>query len=151
MKKVWMYIGAGCVAIASLAASSWALQDQKTLFPERATAIFVHRIERRLNLTDDQRAQIRNILATERPTILVLARKVQQQQQELRSHDGFDESYVRSFAEEHKATAIDALVERVRTEILQVLTPGQRAQAEQLRQEIASRSMTRLATLGDQL
>jgi protein CpxP len=115
--------------------------------------MFVHRIESQLNLTEAQRIQIKTILQTEKPAILALAERVRQERAQLASRQTFDEAYVRSFAQQHESTMEDALVEqeKVRTEILQVLTPEQQQKAEQIREDIRSRFFERLTTIGDQL
>lgn len=113
----------------------------------------VRRIERQLNITGAQRERIRTILKTEQPTLEKLASSVRQQQEQLNSSDSFDEAAVRAFAPEHASTTEDVLVERekVRTEIMQVLTPDQRKMAEQIRRTLFVQLANRLSAIGDQL
>lgn len=151
MKKTWLAVGIGCTVAIGLAASTVATQEQDCWLSQRTSALLVQRMERRLNLTDAQRDQIKTILNTERPTILALASRAQEEQKELQSRTSFDEASIREFAQQHESTIEDVLVERerVRIEIRQVLTPAQRIQLQQLRQEMASRFFARLTTLGD--
>lgn len=153
MKKSWTAIcGVSALGVA-LAASAAALQNDGGWFQQRACALFVHRVERQLDITDAQRDQIATILKTEKPVIQSLAATVHLEQEQLLSRQSFDEAYVRAYAQQHESTMEDVLVERekVRTEILAVLTPDQRAKARQLRQTIYSHFSDRLAELGDDL
>jgi Spy/CpxP family protein refolding chaperone len=127
MKTRWGIIAGVCAFGIALTASAAAFQDQDGWMQRRVSGLFIHGVERELNITDAQRMQIRTILQTEKPTILMLAERARQERTELVSRQTFDEAYVRSFAQQHESTAEDALVERerVRTEILQVLTPEQ--------------------------
>lgn len=153
MKKSLMTIGATALLALAFAASAVALQSDDGWFRQRAAEVFVHRIERQLDITDAQREQIRTILKTEQPTIEALAMRVRQEQEQLNASGTFDEARVRAFAREHESTTEDALVERekVRAQIMQVLTPDQRKEAEQIRQKFAAQLANRLSSIGDQL
>lgn len=153
MKKSLVAIGSVSLLGFALAASAVALQDDNPWFRQRATGVFVRRVERQLNITDAQREQIKTILKTEQPTIEALAARVREEQQQLHASDIFDEARVRAFAQEHVSTTEDVLVERekIRTEIMQVLTPDQRKQAEQIRRRFSIQLTDRLSTIGDQL
>jgi protein CpxP len=153
MKTRWGISAAACALGIVLVASAAGSQDKDCWMQRRVSQMFVHRIESQLNLTEAQRIQIKTILQTEKPAILALAERVRQERAQLASRQTFDEAYVRSFAQQHESTMEDALVEqeKVRTEILQVLTPEQQQKAEQIREDIRSRFFERLTTIGDQL
>jgi Spy/CpxP family protein refolding chaperone len=153
MKKSLIAIGSVSLLCLALAASAVALQDDNPWFRQRATGVFVRRVERQLNITDAQREQIRTILKTEQPAITTLVARVREEQQQLHASDTFDEARVRAFAQEHVSTSEDVLVERekVRTEIMQVLTPEQRKEAEQIRRKFSAQLADRLSVVGDQL
>lgn len=153
MKTQWGIIAGVCALGIALTASAAAFQDQEGWMQRRVSGLFIHRVERELNITDAQRMQIKTILQTEKPTILALAERARQERMQLASRQTFDEPYVRSFAQQHESTVEDALVERekVRTEIGQVLTPEQQQKAEQIREDLRSRFFERLTTIGDQL
>ena len=153
MKTRWGVFAAACVLGTAIVASTADAQDNECWMQRRISQMFVHRIESQLNLTEAQRIQIKTILQKEKPTILALAKRVRQERAQLTSRQTFDEAYVRTFAQQHESTMEDALVERekVRTEILQVLTPEQQQKAEQIRENLRSRFFERLATIGDQL
>jgi Spy/CpxP family protein refolding chaperone len=91
-----------------------------------------------LDLTDQQQAQIKSILAQEHTQLQPLvaeARQVHQQVQTAALSDNFDASQVRSILEQHKDDLINLAVEAARTEnqVVKVLTPDQRAKLEKLR------------------
>lgn len=153
MKRSFLAIGSVSLLGLALVASAFALQDDGPWFRQRAAGMFVRRIERQLNITDAQREQIRTILKTEQPTIAALAARVRQDQEQLNASGIFDEAAVRAFAREHVSTTEDVLVERekVRTEIMQVLTPDQRKEAEQIRRALSAQLTDRLSAIGDQL
>lgn len=153
MKKSLIVVGLIIASGAALIASAHALQNDDGWFRQRAAGAFVHRIERQLNITDAQREQIRAILKKERPTIQTLAAQVRQEQEQLNSRQIFDEAWVRNFAQQHASTTEDVFVERqkVRAEIMQVLTPDQQKRVGQLQETLSARLSDRLATIGDDL
>ncbi|SEG66194.1 protein CpxP [Bryocella elongata] len=118
----------------------------------RAQEFVLRRMEHRLGLTDGQREQIRGIVKTEQPVIVDLARRVHALNEELQGQPGFDEAQVRAFAKAHESTAEDVLVERekIRTEVLQVLTPEQREKLQEMRAERVSQLVDRLSALQNQ-
>ena len=153
MKKSLAAVGVICALGAAVVASAAVLQNNESWFGQRVTGVFVRRVERQLDITDAQREQIRAILKNEQPTIQALAARVREEQKQLNSGQSFDEQRVRSFAQEHASTAEDVLVERqkVRSEIMQVLTPDQQKIAEQLQQDFSARLSNRLTKIGDEL
>jgi Spy/CpxP family protein refolding chaperone len=151
MKWNWLIITIGtCLTGGVIAASAATPQSNSGTFADNFVA---HRLEHKLNLTDAQRTQLRAILQAERPTIQALAVRLRNENQQLTARDTFDEAFVRSVAAQHDATMTDVLVERekVRTEVLQVLTPEQRAKLKQLRAAMSERLATRLTNAPDQL
>ncbi len=152
MKKHWKMVGVACALGAGLAVSAAALQDDNGWFAQRASGMMIRRIERQLNLTDDQIQRIKTILQTERPEIQQLTARVHEERLQLEVQP-YDEATVRAFAQQHESTLEDVMVERekVRTEIQQVLTPEQRKQTAEMRETLYARFVDRLTTLGDQL
>lgn len=152
MKKTWMIVGAATVLSAGLVASAAALQQEDGWFAQRASGMMVRRVERQLNLSEEQIEQIRSILHTERPAIQELAARVHQERAQLEAQP-YDEATVRTFAQQHESTLEDVMVERekIRAEIDQVLTPAQRKQAAAMRETLYARFTERLATLGGQI
>jgi Spy/CpxP family protein refolding chaperone len=134
-------------AVATLAAGAQSNDDNGFL----TRGFIVRRIEHKLNITAPQRAQIKTILQTEKPAIQALVVRVHEENQQLTAKDTFDEQYVRTFAQQHAATMTDVLVERekVRTEVLQVLTPEQREKVKKFRAAMSDRLANRLAGMPD--
>jgi periplasmic protein CpxP/Spy len=106
-----------------------------------------------LNLTTDQKAQIKTILVNERPTIQQLRQQIEADNEQLHSKSTFDESFVRGVAQQESGTLADAIVERekIRSEIFAVLTPDQQQKVEQLGTEVRAAVDDRIAHLGDAL
>lgn len=153
MRKLLVVVGLVCTVSAVLVASAASFEDNGDFVRRRAIGAVVRRIERQLNITDHQREQIRGILKTEQPTIQALAIRARQEREQLNSRHSFDEAWVRTFAQQHASTTEDALVERqrVRAEIIQVLTPEQRKKAERVEENFSVRILARLTTIDDEL
>ena len=89
--------------------------------------IFAHK----LDLTDAQQAQVKAIMAKEKPTFQPLMLQMaqgHQQLQQLVMSSGFDEAKVRELASQQTQTMTELTVQRARveSEMLQVLTPDQK-------------------------
>jgi Spy/CpxP family protein refolding chaperone len=113
----------------------------------------IRRIEGQSALTEAQRTPIKKILQAEKPRMIALAEKAEHERLQLDAHQGFDESYVRTFARQHVSTMEDAMLERekVRAAIWQILTPEQQQTADHIRADMRARFFERLSTVGDQL
>ena len=121
---------------------------------ERMRAGFLARhIMDDLNLTPDQKAQIKTILTNERPTIQALRQQIEQDNEQLHSKTTYDDAFVHSMAQQESATLADAIVERekIRSEIFAVLTPDQQQKLTQIGSEVRATVNDRLAHLGDGL
>ncbi len=93
-----------------------------------------------LQLSDDQRAQIKNIFANSRESIRPLHQQLQEKRTALReamAASPFDEERVRSLAQELSSVETEMIVQRARlmNEALGVLTSEQRAKLDELRQQ----------------
>lgn len=105
---------------------------------------FLDRASVMLDLTDQQEAQIKAILETEKPKVqpliaeLAVGRKALQ---EATDNGAFNEAQVKALADKQGETLAALIVEkeRVKTQIYAVLTPEQRAKAEQFRSRIEDR------------
>ena len=106
-----------------------------------------------LNLTDDQKAQIKTILVNERPMIQALRQQIEQENEQLHSKTTYDDTFVHSVAQQESATLANAIVERekIRSEIFAVLTPDQQQKLAQIGSEVRAAVDDRLAHLGDGL
>lgn len=99
---------------------------------------FLQRMAVVLNLSADQQSRIKSILAKERETTQPLREALRASRDKLRTATdagNFDEAAVRSIAASQAQTRTELIVAhaRTRSEIYNVLTPEQRAQAEKLR------------------
>ncbi|MGA8313938.1 MAG: Spy/CpxP family protein refolding chaperone [Terriglobales bacterium] len=86
---------------------------------------------RKLDLTDAQRAQVKDILTKEKPTIQPMILQMaqgHQQLQQLVMTGSFDEAKVRALAAQQTQTMTELTVQRARiaSELYQVLTPDQK-------------------------
>ncbi len=92
-----------------------------------------------LNLTDQQRAQMKDIMAKEKPTLSPLMQQVRQTQHQLRQLEmsqTFDEGKVRELASQQAQTMIELTVQRARvhSELFQLLTPEQKTKMNEMMQ-----------------
>jgi Spy/CpxP family protein refolding chaperone len=106
------------------------------------------RMAKQLNLTDDQKTQIKGIVAAEKPTVQPLFEQLKANRQALKAataNGQFDESQVRQLASQQAQTVASLIVEkeRVKAKIYGVLTPEQRTKAEQMRTKFESRMKER--------
>jgi protein CpxP len=106
-----------------------------------------------LDLTDEQQAQVKAIMAKEKPTfqplILQMAQSHQQLQQQLMT-SGFDEAKVRELASAQTQNMAELMVQgaRVEAELLQVLTPDQKTKLSTLMAQHQQRMMNRMSGQG---
>jgi len=99
-----------------------------------------------LDLTDAQRAQVKDIMAKERPNIQPLAQQLMQSRQQLRQiaeSGAFDEAKVRTLATQQSQTMIELEVQRTRiaSELFQVLTPDQKTKMDKFMSRHEQRMM----------
>jgi protein CpxP len=98
----------------------------------------------KLNLTDAQKNQMHSIMTEERPKIKPLVQNLKEgrdQLRTLRKSGQFDEAKVRAIAKGQADIRTELIVEkeRVKSKIYAILTPEQRAQAEQMRESWKAR------------
>lgn len=109
----------------------------------------INRIADRLELTPEQRAQIRQILEDERPTVQPMVADLLATRAALKKATAggtFDEAEVQRLAQ-HQGQTLGRLIverERVKAQIYQVLTPAQREKADQFRTRIEERIRERV-------
>jgi protein CpxP len=90
-----------------------------------------------LDLSSAQQDQIKQIWAKEKPTLEPLVQQVHQfhgQMEQLTDNGNFDEAKVRALANQQSQTMVELAVQhaRIKSEMLQVLTPDQRTKFAQL-------------------
>jgi periplasmic protein CpxP/Spy len=88
-----------------------------------------------LNLTADQKAQMKAIMQKEHPTLKPLFQQIHQTDLQIRqySEGAYDEAKVRTLATQESQTKVELAVQmtRIHNELFQVLTPDQQAQQKQ--------------------
>jgi protein CpxP len=145
MKRI--FLPAVLLLAASLPASA-----QDAVSAPQANRI-VRRMEHRLKVTDVQREQVKAILQQERPTLEQLHIQLSAEHAEMAQQTAFDEAHTRAIAAKYGDANTAALVERekLRTELLAVLTPEQQKKVEQLRARFDAAIGSVLPALGDNL
>lgn len=88
-----------------------------------------------LDLTEAQQAQVKQMVAAEKPTIMPLVQQLhqtRQQLQQLEQSSTFDEGKVRALASQQAQTMTELTVEKSKTanQIFNLLTPDQKAKAQ---------------------
>lgn len=111
---------------------------------QRFAARFQERIQEELRLTDEQKAQIRAIIEAARPTVAPLLREAAVNHQALNAataNGQFNETQIRAIAVRQGRVAANLIVEkeRVTTQIYQILTPEQRARAQEMKTQFETR------------
>ncbi len=109
---------------------------------------FVKRMAAELNLTEDQQAQIRQILEAERAAVEPLMKQLKAGRDQLRTlgADGFfNEAQVRVIAQQQAQAMTELIVskERAKARIAAVLTPEQRERAKQIMERFRQRMQNR--------
>ena len=97
-----------------------------------------------LDLTDAQRAQVKDIMAKEKTTMKPLMEQMRQAHQQLRQLEEsstFDEPKVRALASQNTQLMTDLIVQkaRIKNEMYQVLTPEQRTKLAKFEERHAAR------------
>jgi len=95
---------------------------------------------RALNLTDDQRTQMKSVMAKEKPVLKPLFTQMattRQQLRQLEMSDTFDEAKVRELATQQAQTMTELTVQqaRIHSELYQILTPEQKTKMTQMMQQ----------------
>ena len=102
------------------------------MFGPRALAFF----SEYLDLSDAQQAQAKQILAKEKPTLKPLLQQLAETHHQLRQYEesgNFNEAQVRLLASQQAQTITELVVQkaRIESELVQVLTPEQKAKLTQ--------------------
>jgi protein CpxP len=93
-----------------------------------------HHMLKQLDLTSDQHAQVKAIFQKEKPTLQPLMQQMRQYHEALEAAGPFDEAKVTALATQNSQTKIqlDVEHERIKSEILAILTADQKAKLAQL-------------------
>jgi periplasmic protein CpxP/Spy len=139
MRKKFFLVTAGVLALAAGLSAAVTEAVAQNHGKHGREGKMLQRMTEQLNLTEDQQAQIKTILQTEKSKIQPLRQQLRQNRmaQTGVATGTFDEAQVRSFASKQAQIMTDLTVERERTksQIYSVLTPDQRQKAQALMQE----------------
>jgi periplasmic protein CpxP/Spy len=96
-----------------------------------------HHMLRQLDLTSDQHSQVKAIFEKEKPTLQPLMQQMRQNESAMKALEAagpFDEAKVTALATQNSQTMIQLQVEheRIKSEIMQILTPDQKAKLAQI-------------------
>ncbi|MBC7797399.1 MAG: Spy/CpxP family protein refolding chaperone [Pyrinomonadaceae bacterium] len=128
-------------------------QDDTKLFGrlkrQMSLKLVMDKIANRLRLTEEQRAEIRQIFVTERPKIQAIALSayaVHQQIKPLGTDGVYNEAEVTRLATLQAQNAKAAIIEKefIKAQIFAILTPEQRAEAEKIRDEFEAKIQQRI-------
>ena len=111
------------------------------------------RMAEKLNLTDAQKEQVKQISEASRAKVKPLKESIRANRRQLKSlteNESFDEAQVQTIANQQGAIAAQIIVEKERAkwEIFQILTVEQRAQAKLLKEQMKERSKGRFNKSG---
>ena len=107
----------------------------------------------KLDLTDEQQAQVKSIMTKEKPTFQPLMLQMAQGHQQMRQllmNSGFDEAKVRELASQQSQNMTELMVQRARveSELLQVLTLDQKTKLASIIAEHEQRFMNHMQGQG---
>jgi Spy/CpxP family protein refolding chaperone len=113
----------------------------------------IHRLESRFDFTWDQRVQAKAILRQEQPVLQQLHTQLVAERAEMAQMTSYNESQARAIAAKYADANTSAVVERekLRIELLAILTPAQQKKVSQFRARFGAAVDDRLLTLGDNL
>jgi|SRR5580658_46430 protein CpxP len=99
---------------------------------------------RQLDLTADQHSQVKAIFEKEKPTLQPLMQQMRQNHSAmsaLEAGGAFDEAKTRALATQNSQTMVELQVEhaRIKSEIMQILTPDQKAKLAEIQANRAAR------------
>jgi len=103
-----------------------------------------HHMLKPLDLTADQHTQVKAIFEKEKPTLQPLMQQMRQNHNAMSALEAsgtFDEAKTRALATQNSQTMVELQVEhaRIKCEIMQILTPDQKAKLAQIEADHAAR------------
>jgi protein CpxP len=107
---------------------------------------------RQLNLTDDQKAKVKEILEANKGTIQPIREAMKANHEKLAALKGnFDEAQVSAIAKEQGDLTAQMIVarQRVKSQIFAILTDDQKAKAAQLHETMRQRFQNRMKSWGE--
>ena len=122
----------GAVAIAQTVHRA-AYRHGGGMFSEHMLSFYAHK----LDLTDAQQSQLKDIMAKEKPALKPLMLQLSQsrhQMRQLEEGDSFNEAQVRTLAAQQSQVMTELIVQkaRIKSEMLQVLNPDQKTKFKEM-------------------
>jgi Spy/CpxP family protein refolding chaperone len=150
MKRTLSLAALGLALLAATAAQTATAQSADTTITANRT---LEMLDLSLNLTSTQRSEIQQILLTEESTIVSIDTQLYAEHQELLALTTYDEEATLAILTKYAKANTDAVLERekVRDEILAVLTPTQLQTVAKLHSEFSSALVDLLQTIGASL
>jgi len=115
------------------------------MFGDHMLAFYAHK----LDLTDAQQSQLKDIMAKEKPALKPLFQQLSQsrhQMRQLEEADTFNEAQVRTLAAQQSQAMTELIVQkaRIESEMLQVLNPDQKTKFKEMMDKREQRMMDHL-------
>jgi len=115
------------------------------MFGERMLSFYAHR----LDLSDAQQSQLKDIMAKEKPALKPLFQQLAQtrhQMRQLEEGETFNEAQVRTLATQQSQVMAELIVQkaRIESEMLQVLNPDQKTKFKEMMDKREQRMMNHL-------
>ena len=134
----------GAVAIAQTVHRS-AYRHGGGIFGERMLGFYAHK----LDLTDAQQAQLKDIMSKEKPALKPLFQQLSQNRHQMRQLEEsytFNEAQVRTLAAQQSQVMTELIVQktRIKSEMLQVLNPDQKTKFKEMMDKHEQRMMNHL-------
>jgi len=131
LRRTWIAVGALSLTLLGAVAVSQTVKRahwrQGGMFGGHMLGFFTHY----LDLNDAQQAQIKDIMAKEKPTLKPLLQQLAQSHHQMRQFEEgtFDEAQVRTLAAQQSQTMTELIVQkaRIESEMMQVLNADQKA------------------------
>jgi len=154
--KLLIFATAGAIIAGGLTAAKLFAADNSTAAAMPLRGQILRRIAQKLNLTDDQKSQIKTILAGEKDTLKTLLAQLHDARKNLRATiqaPDANEASVRAASAKVAAVEADLAVERMKifAKIAPVLTDEQRRQISDLEQRADDFADSAIARIGDGL
>ena len=115
------------------------------MFGEHTLEFYAHR----LDLTDAQQSQLKDIMAKEKPALepmLLQLAQTRHQMRQLEEGENFNEEQVRTLAAQQSQTLTELIVQkaRIESEMLQILNPDQKTKFKEMIDKHEQRMMNHL-------
>ena len=149
MKSVFVKASIAVLAATLLAAAALSETQQNRHFRHGGMFGGPGMMFHRLDLTDAQKAQVKDIMSKERPTLRPLFQQLAQSRMQLQQYQAsgnFDETQVRALAAQQAQLMTELTVQRsrIQSEMMKILTPEQKTKLADLQNQRMQRFQQRM-------